>query len=83
MPNKRKRRTRPGYKACYTRYSTEARLLKNKKRKLERHLKLHPNDIQSKERKQVVSYKRVKSFTYWEKFLLEEEKKKRRINTWR
>lgn len=71
MPNKRKCRSREGYKARYKNYKAENRASKNKEKKLQRHLKKHPNDIQAKEKTIPKSYKRVKKLSYWEKFNLD------------
>lgn len=71
MPNKRKRRTRPGYKASILAYKTEGRAMKNKKTKLARHVKNHPNDLQSQTTNpKPVDYKRKKPYTYWERVAL-------------
>lgn len=47
MAGKVKRAGRPGYKAMYARYETKNSASKNRKLKLERHCKAHPNDEQA------------------------------------
>lgn len=56
MPAKRKRVGRPGYKARILAYKSENRATKNKEKKLARHMRKHPNDMQSLERRIPVSY---------------------------
>jgi hypothetical protein len=54
MPNKIK--CSPSRKASYQAYRTENRQMKNKERKLLKHLLKHPDDKQSQERCPVESY---------------------------
>ena len=48
--------------------------MKNKKKKIERHQKKHPNDFQE-QKEAAVNYARKKLYTYWEKFALEQQEK--------
>lgn len=50
------------------RYTSELRWLKNKAKKLAKHLKKHPADVQSSGQGSVVSYKR--KVVYWWELLL-------------
>ena len=60
---KRKRCTRPAYKARYLAYKTENRAAKNKARKIAKHLMKHPNDRQSSERIAPNYPKKIKTIT--------------------
>lgn len=60
----KKSRTRAAWKARYLAYKTEGRTAKNKSKKLLRHMKKHPNDLQSSAiKKEPVNYKRKKPYT--------------------
>lgn len=48
------------------RYTTEQRWIKNKINKLKRHIKEHPNDIQSAKQEVPTNYNRKKSYTFFE-----------------
>lgn len=56
-----KKVTSPGQKLLYAAYKATNRYDKNRKRRLDRHLKAHPNDKQAeKARKGVITYRRQK-----------------------
>lgn len=73
MPQKKSKKKNPSN----ARYLVEQRWIKNKAKKLARHKKKHPNDVNNTA---PINYKRVKPLSYWEIFQLkwEETKKKRK-----
>ena len=71
----KKSRTRSAWKARYLAYKTDGRQAKNKSKRLLRHMKNHPNDLQSSAiKKEPVNYKRKKPYTPMEELV-------RRINS--
>lgn len=48
------------------RYTNEQRWIKNKINKLKKHIKKHPNDVQSAKQTVPTNYMRKKSYTFFE-----------------
>ncbi len=70
MPGKSGRKIgRSKRAASNARYTVEGRQVKNKNRKVAKHQKNHPNDLQSTQKGVIIDYKRTKSVKSSKKIL--------------